>query len=274
MSRTRKTTGGNSPVKHFVSFSGATGKIKYFEKGHPDANEKGQVELESLDFILLDVKSSISGFNEKTESNISSNKINPFDIKKVPFVVRTKVDKKFEVFAEGLYDDIKDKVSSIGGKFTTNLFALADLGSGYEIISIELNGSSLTPWIELMDKIEKEDDDIYNHVVSITKGDMMTRGKGKNVKVTKKQVDDFKAALAKDPMTPRPVWFYVPDFSLSDLSEEDSELAVVADEKLQTYFDEVGGSKQDSSNGTVKESATVESPQPAGDFEEDDDLPF
>lgn len=273
MSRTRKSSGGNSPVKRYISFSGSNGKVKYFDKQNPNANSKGQVELDNLDFILLDVKSSISGYNEKTESGISSNLVNPMEIKKVPLNVKTKMDGKFGTFVEGLYDDIKDKVGSIGGKFTTNLFALADVGEGMEIVRIELNGSSLTPWIELMDKIEDEDDDVYNHVISISQGTLMKRGKGKNVKVTKKEVDDFKKALAKDSLTPRPVWFYTPEFSISDLSEEDAELAVEADNVLQEYFDKVNG--VESETMAVKESSTAESPQPAPETEDEyDDLPF
>lgn len=271
MSRTRKSSGGNSPVKRYISFSGSTGKVKFFDKQNPNANDKGQVEIDNLDFILLDVKSSISGYNEKTESGISSNLVHPMEIKKVPLNVKTKVDGKFGTFVEGLYDDIKDKVGSIGGKFTTNLFALADVGEGMEIVRIELNGSSLTPWIELMNKIEEDDDDVYNHLISISQGTLMKRGKGKNVKVTKKEVDDFKKALAKDPMTSRPVWFYTPEFSVSDLSEEDAEAAIDADETLQSYFDKVNGTE---STEEVKESSTATSPTPAPDAEEDDDLPF
>ena len=169
MSRTKKRTGSNSPVKAYLSFAGGKGKVKFYAKDDERADEKGNVYLDDLDFIVLDIKSSVSGYNEKASAGISSNLLDPYSVGKEPFVVKTKVDGKFDTFAEGIWKDIKAEVGNIGGKFTTNIFALADIGdgNGLQVVRLELNGSGLSPWIEFTGKLENSED-IYDLQVTPT----------------------------------------------------------------------------------------------------------
>lgn len=280
MSRTKKRTGSNSPVKRYLSFAGGKGKIKFYDKEDERADDKGNVYLDELDFIVLDIKSSISGYNEKASAGISSNLIDPYSTKKVPFTVRTKVDGKYGVFTEGLYDDIKDVVSKIGGKFTTNIFALADVGdgNGLQLVRLELNGAGLSPWIEFTNKLEN-DEDIYDLQVTVKQGQLCTRKKGKTVKVSDAEYKKIVAAIQKDPLAERPVLFYEPQFAGVELAEEEADMAIEADEKLQAYFDASGDNKgqgTDDSDSTPSDDVPNTSPKPAAgtDEEDDDDLPF
>lgn len=271
MSRTRQSGGSVSPVKKYLSFSGSKGEFKFYDKNHPDADAKGHVYLPEIKLTVLDIKSSISGYNEGASSGISSNLLNPFDVGKVPFVVRTKVEGKYGVFAEGIYKDIKDKVSGIGGKFTTNVFALVDLGDGPEIVRIDFNGSALGPWIELQEGMD--DVDIYDLEITAKKGNLLTRKGGKTTKVTKKEYETVMAQLKKDPMSSRPVWFYAPEFSTEELSEELSELAIKQDEVLQEYFDATGNApKEEVEQGTeLDDMPKKEAIKDLGTKQEDDD---
>lgn len=265
MSRTNRTSGSSSPVKKYLSFSGSKGQVKFYDKDHPDADDKGNVYLDNLDIIVLDTKSSISGYNENASAGISSNLLNPYNVGKEEFIVKTKVDGSFGVFAQGIYKDIKDKVFAIGGKFTTNVFALADFGDGYEVVKLELNGSSLSPWIELNESFDN-DSDVYDSVINISKGQLLTRKKGKTVPVTDAEYKKVLAEIKKDPMFQRPVWFYAPAFSTSELSEDLATLAGEQDEILQSYFDKSGVKTEDVVDTAV---------EPATNSQDDnDDLPF
>jgi hypothetical protein len=272
MSRTNRNSGSTSPVRKYVSFSGSRGKIKFYDKEHPEADEKGHVYLDSLDIVALDIKASISGFNENESCGINSNLLNPYDVGKLEFDVKTKTAGKFGTFAKGIYKEIKERLSTINAKYTTNVFALADFGDGYEIIKLELNGSSLSPWIELVDKLEN-DDEIYDKIITIKKGQLLTRKAGKTVAVSDAEYKKVLAAIKKDPMYSRPVWFYAPEITVADISEELVELAVEQDKTLQKYFDAAGVSNGDKEEAT-EESATATSPEPAEGTDDNDDLPF
>jgi len=265
MSRTSKDTGASSPVKKYVSFSGSTGKLRYFDKESTEDDK--YVYFDSIDFVVLDTKASISGFNENESCGINSNLLNQFELGKNDFVVKTKVNGSFGEFARGKYKDIKDKCFAIGGRFTTNIFALADLGDGQEIVRIELSGSSLGPWIDFESKLEKGTS-IYDYKVTIKTGALCGRKNGKTYEVSKEEYNKVVSALKKDPMAQKPVWFYVSAFEANNIVEETVHLANDADEVLQAYLDSAP-------SVDAKEVEEVEVVEPetvtAGDV---DDLPF
>lgn len=233
MSRTQPNGTTSSPVKKYLSFKGSTGQIHYYDKDS-DQEDKN-VFLNSLDFIVLDVKASISGFNENESCGISSNLLDQFDLGKKELTVKTKVNGQFGVFAKGLYRDIKDKAFSIGGKFTTNIFALADVGSGMEIVRIELSGASLGPWIDFSGNLDAGQD-IYGLKITLGKGILCGRKDGKNHEVSKDEYNKVLVKLKKNPMAPKPVWFYTSAFSGEEISGEYSDLADDGDKVLQEYF--------------------------------------
>lgn len=273
MSRTRQRDGVKSPVKAYLEFKGGKGQVTYFDKSAGSEGER--VTLDKLDFIVLDIKASVSGYNEKTSSGVSSNLIDPLDGGVVEFVIKSKEDGKYGEVLRGLWKDIKAEADAIGGKYTTNIFALADLGSGLEIVNLQLNGSSLSPWITFA-----EDNDVYNGVITISKGQLCKRNKGATVPVTKAEHKKVMDALKEDPMSERPVWFYIPQFTFSEINEDLTQKAEEADVRLQEYFDESGINA--SSSSVAEDDPVSERPtaaQPKGgqtnlEPEDEDDLPF
>lgn len=257
MSRTKKRGGASSPIKKYISFSGSTGTFKYWDK-----ENKKNVELDSLDIIVLDTRASITGFNEALGVGVSSNMV--VNTTKETLKVVSYSNGKPKVYAEGLYQDIKSDMSAYGGKFTTNVICLADVGDGMEVVNLQLTGVALGSWIEFA--AEHPNDAFYDYFITIGKGNLSKRAKGKNVEVTKKEEAELDAKLKKNPRTKQPIWFYVLDFKFEDLTEEQSELASDEDDKLQAYFDSV--------NGLKTQAEVVPTDAPEEEEEEPDDLPF
>ena len=276
MSRTNKTGGSKSPVKRYLSFAGNKGQVKFFDKEHKDADEKGNVYLSGVELIVLDIKASVSGYNEKSSSGVSSNMLDPYSTGKEEFIIKTKQDGKFGEVLRGIWKDIKLEADSFGGKYTTNIFALADIGNGLELVRMELNGSGLTPWIEYTKALENSEE-VYDKLIKIGKGQLCTRKKGTTVAVSDAEYKKVLAALKKDPMADKPVWFYTPAIDDEDLTSEQTGLAIEQDVILQAYFDETGNNKgQEVEEDNVNAPEPSTSPAPAEDTAEDDDddLPF
>jgi hypothetical protein len=271
MSRTNKSSGGSSPVKKYLAFGGGTGEIQWYDKNAPEDERKKSVE--SLDFVLLDIKSSIKGYHEASSSQISSNMLDPYAVGKEDFEVKL----GGKVVKTGIWSQIKAELDSIakGAKFTTNIFALADVGDGVEVVKLDLNGSALSPWIEFSKSLG---DTIDDKKITITKGQLCTRKNGETAPVSDAEYKKILDAAKKNPLAPRPVLFYESSFSAVDLTEAEAEAADAADEKLQAYFDSIGlGASSDEVQETVKEDpAQYKAPSPVKDEEavEEDDLPF
>lgn len=264
MSRTQRRSGGSSPIKRYLRYSGATGLFNYWDK---DAQET--VEVESITLTILDVKSSISGYMESKGAQISSNMVT--DMSTEPMKVVAFANKKPYDIAEGLYKDIKEKVTAkeVGGKFTANIIGLADVGFGEEIVNLQLAGVALGSWIDFTN--EYPNDSFYDYKVTLVKGDLSKRSGGETVSVSEKEEEALEAKIKKNPKTPRPVWFYVIDLSVEDLSEAEIEKAIKSDEKLQEYFGAVKEAP------TTKEDSTANvtgASEPTATEEEEDDLPF
>lgn len=265
MSRTQRSGGSSSPVKRYLKFQGGTGQIGWYDKNAPeDERQKG---VESLDFVLLDIKSSITGYNEATSESISSNLLDPYSTGKEEFEVKlgNKVVKK------GIWKDIKKDLGQ-NYKFTTNIFALADVtGQGQEVVRLELSGSSLSPWIEFQQELG---DSIFDKKITISKGILCTRKDGETVPVSDTEYKKMVADIQKNPMAPRKVVFYDSKFSSVDLTEAEVDEAVKADEGLQAYFDSIG-LKPTTESAEKEDVASNTKPEPAkGLLEDSSDLPF
>lgn len=256
MSRTQKRGGSSSPIKKYVSFSGATGLFSYYDK-----KKEEKVELESLRFTVLDTRASITGYNESSGSGISSNMV--LNTTREELKVITFNNKKPQTIAEGLYADIKGDIKEAGGKFTTNILCLADVGDGVELINLQLAGASLNGWIDFA--AEHPNDAYYDLAITVSKGSLSKREKGSTTAVTEKEEKALDAKLKKNPRAPRPVWFYVLSFDSEELTEDEAELATEEDIKLQSYFEGV----------TVKAKAEIATDdEPDVEEEGSDDVPF
>lgn len=264
MSRSKPRGGSKSPIKKYLSYSGSTGTFSYWDK---EAEER--IELDSIDIIVLDVRSSISGYDSDNKASISSNLVVD-TTKEIMTVVSWKNGKSTDLY-EGLYKDIKDKAKTIGGKFTSNVICLADLGDGYEVCNLQLSGVSLGSWIEFVD--ENPNDAIYDYVITLNRGVLSKRDGKENVPVTEKEEKALDAKLKKNPRAPRPIWYYVLDFNTTDLTEDQAEQATDEDTKLQDYFSN-SGSSNDSQDDSDDDTPTNAPTAPDVGDDDHDDLPF
>lgn len=275
MSRTNRGGGSASPVKKYVNFKGSKGQFAFYDKN--STNDDKNVYLDSIDFVLVDVRSSITGFNESSSSQISSNLLDPYKVGKEPFTVKTKINGSFDVFAKGIWKDIKAEVDSIGGKFTSNLFALADVGDGMELVRIELSGASLTPWIEYQNTLSNSEE-VYDQILTVGRGQLCTRKKGKTVAITDEEYEKILADIKKNPLATRPVLFYETKFEGAPITVELAELASDSDGVLQSYFNDAVSASTPTEKETSEagDASQYKAPTPPSDSEGDekDDLPF
>lgn len=229
MSRTKRKGGTSSPIKKYVQFSGSTGTFSYYDK-----EAKERVEVDEVEIIVLDVRASVTGYNSTSKAQITSNLV--AETGSEVLKVTSWKDGKSNDIAEGLYKDIKDKVKTAGGKFTTNVICLCDItGNGEEVCNIQFQGSSLNGWINFVDTLDRDGE--YDNVITIRKG-ALSKLDGKNfVPVTEKEEKALDAKLKKNPRAPRPIWFYVLEFDTAELSEEEAERAEEYDDILQAYFE-------------------------------------
>jgi len=163
MSRTDTQTSNKikSPVKYYIEFGGAEGIWAYWD------GEKN-VRFDTLEFVVMDIRSSIGGWSDSNNCRIHSNIVKST---KSPFSVKAgKV-----VLVEGPYADIKNEVIAAGGKFVTNIFAMAKIDEVWTPVDIQLSGACLRDWsafVEASGSIFK----VYEMVVSATRGEAQKKG--------------------------------------------------------------------------------------------------
>jgi len=264
MSRTKRRGGNASPIKRYLQFSGSTGQFSYYDK-----ESKERVELDELEIVVLDVRSSITGFNSDTSAQITSNLVAATGSEVLK--VASWKDGKSTDIAEGLYKEIKDKVKAVGGKFTANVICLCDVtGEGKEVCNLQFQGSSLNGWINFLDSLDRDGE--YDNVITIKRGALSKLLKGKFVPVTDEEEKELDAKLKKNPRAPRPIWFYVLEFDTVEITDEQADEAGEYDDELQAYFN---GNKPATKNDDSDEDED-DAPTAPDDAEADekDDLPF
>ncbi len=164
MSRTDVPTSNRikSPLKYYIEFGGAEGIWAYWD------GEKN-VRTDTLEFVVMDVRSSIGGWSDANNCRINSNIVK--STVKNPLTVRAGK----AVLAEGLYAEIKNDVVAAGGKFVTNIFAMAKIDGDWTPVDIQLSGACLRDWsafVEASGSIFK----VYEGVVSASRGEQQKKG--------------------------------------------------------------------------------------------------
>lgn len=261
MSRTRRNSKGVSPIKKYIEFKGGEGIFQYYDK-----ETKENITLESLDgLIVLDVRYSIGGYSKAYNAGINSNMVTSIG-RDVLSVAVWENGKRNEV-AKGVYKDIKPKLAKLSGaKFTQNVIALLDLGDGYEVVNVQLSGVGNSSWIEFNDK---HGEAIYDYAITMKRGMLSKLDKdNKMVAVTKKEEGELDKKLSKNPRAPRPVWFYTIEFEERELTEEEADLAIDEDEKLQNYFNSNTKNTDSVSDDDVEENEVED------EDSDESDLPF
>lgn len=197
MSRSRPSQSIPNPATRRFKWHGATGVLRYWDK----AQEK-EISVEApFRFILLDERSTVTGFHEASNSAIYANEVK--STTQSPLTVKSKAG----VLAEGFYKDIRAEVGEVGGNFTANLYVAFQGKDGLEIGLIQFRGAGLKEWMEFRKTSRNK---VYEKAITLTGA-----VKGRKGSVT----------------------FYSPTFELSDSSANDDGIAKDLDEQLQDYFD-------------------------------------
>ncbi len=196
MSRTSQgSTKTRNPAQHYITFNGETGTFIYWDGTK-------SVMLETLDLVVVDIVSSISGWSDVHNARIWS----PY-FKSTKDTVSIKCGNKDLMTAS--YNVDKEKIKAAGGKFQSNVFALADVNGEFVPVVLQLAGSSLSVWSTFVE--ENKLSRVYQSLVSVTRGDQEKKGR---------------------------VVYYKPRFTLEPLPEE---LKAQADEfdktMLRPYLD-------------------------------------
>jgi len=206
-----------TPVKKYWNYKAGSGEFTRYDK-----EKAANFTTDSLTFIVLEQVSFISGFHEKTNSGIISN-----------FVLNTKEqDLKVRTFggleiANGKYQEIKDQIKVVGGKFTKGYFVYNT--ETKEIEHIAFSGAGLgNPEEPQKNRIKIKNAFKYK----VEKGDPQKKGASKFYypkweKIINIDVEEYEEALAKA----RIVDDYIADYFGRSKTEEPVE------EVTETHFE-------------------------------------
>lgn len=128
-----------TPAQQFIKWVGSKGDLSYYDK---EAKERKVISIPRR-FVVLDQLNSIGGYSKLNESGIWANEVR--NTKEEELVVRTNVGE----IERGLYNDIKDRVKTAGGKYQRNVYALLeDDDKSWKIVKIMLTGAALSAWFD------------------------------------------------------------------------------------------------------------------------------
>jgi hypothetical protein len=194
MSRSNPNETQTNPAVRFYDWSGSEGKFKYYDK-----EKKENVFLPlPFAFIPLDLLSTTKGYDEKAGLGFYSNEIR--NTKTDMLTVRTKNG----IVMTGLYENVKEKLSSRGLDYVQSVYVAIKEGSGYVMANLQLKGSALGPFIEFC--------------------------KGKKLSEIAVKVGESK------PMKKGATKYFEPVYTAIKVSEAANEAAIVLDKELQEYL--------------------------------------
>ncbi|MES3018206.1 MAG: hypothetical protein V4721_10525 [Bacteroidota bacterium] len=205
-----------NPARHFFEWSGKDGELTYYdkEKTRPDVAEieaqianltaslattpdvakkavndiindlKKKKDSHNIPvktpftFIVLDRMITLGGYNKSESIGYYSNEIKKDELKTAIFKVRSKNGAE----AEGLYENIKGKLSGL--KYTEVVYIAFVEEKEFHIGAIRMSGSSLTAWFnyvngEVDPKTKKRissPNDPYKGAVVLSKGEELING--------------------------------------------------------------------------------------------------
>jgi hypothetical protein len=194
MSRSNPTDNAVNPASKFIEWSGSEGKFKYYDK---EKKENVFIELPFY-FLPLDQLSTTKGYDEKAGLGFYSNEIR--NTKTDMLTVRTKNG----VVMTGLYETVKEKLSSRGLDYVQSVYVAIKEGKSYVLANLQLKGSALGPYIEFC------------------KGKKMSE-----IGVAVKKANPMKKGATK---------YFEPVYEILKVSEEANNVAVELDRELQEYL--------------------------------------
>lgn len=195
MSRSRPIQ--RTPVTRYFKWSGGSDKgyVSYWDK---EAEEEVAMDF-PFTFLPLDELHTTAGYHESDSSSIYGNEVK--DLKNKLYV-RTSQGVKLS----GLYEDIKDQLKAMGGKYAKAIY-IGYTNEANELVigKLLVTGSSLTAWINFAKTCNP-----FDYEVSITGNEAAKKGATK---------------------------YFTPVFARENPSQEDSDKADELDKQLQNYFD-------------------------------------
>jgi len=194
MSRSNPTENTVNPAQKFIEWSGSEGKFKYYDK---EKKENVFIELPFY-FLPLDQLSTTKGYDEKAGLGFYSNEIR--NTKTDMLTVRTKNG----VVMTGLYENVKEKLSSRGLDYVQSVYVAIKEGKNYVLANLQLKGSALGPYIEFC------------------KGKKMSE-----IGVSVKKANPMKKGATK---------YFEPVYEVLKVSDEANNAAIELDRELQEYL--------------------------------------
>tara|TARA_R110001606_G_scaffold58220_4_gene139661 strand:- start:20883 stop:21716 length:834 start_codon:yes stop_codon:yes gene_type:complete len=135
------------PATKWIEYHGGGekgGTFSYYdkEKVNEDGSRGANVSLGAkFSFMFLDQTYSVTGWNEPSHSGVYANEVK--DISNGIFTVKAFKGQDSHV---GNWTSIKDRVKSMGGKFTCNIYIAIKTKQGLELSVVQLKGAAFAKW--------------------------------------------------------------------------------------------------------------------------------
>jgi hypothetical protein len=206
MSRSNPNENMKHPSTMWIEYDGANGGFRYYDKEHlnQDGSRGANIDLgKKLSFMFLDQTYSVTGWNDTSHSGIYAN-----EVKNISSGILTVKAFKGQGQLVGNWNSIKDRVRSMGGKFTANIYVAIKTKSGLTLATIQLKGSAFAKWNDFKKAVG--DKAVESGAVSVVN-----------------HLDGKKGAVS----------FKTPVFELiSEISPESNIAAIELDKELQSYL--------------------------------------
>jgi len=129
-----------NPCKKFIDFKSDKGQFFFYDK----EKEKVIEVPVPFYFVVLDELATISGYNKKNDCGIYSNEVH----KTTTEILRVKTFKGSESII-GLYNDIKDNIKALGGKYTKSVYAMMiHEDKSTELVNFKFKGAAFSAWLD------------------------------------------------------------------------------------------------------------------------------
>lgn len=137
--RTQVFAGGTkNPAQKFLEWKSDQRGFSYYDKG---LAKNVEVSL-PFKFVFLDELSTVKGWNDASSSGIFANEVKY--LSKEPMTVKAF---KGGVLAQGLYNEIKERVKNAGGHYSKSIYIMLEDGA---LANIQLKGSATQQWGEFV----------------------------------------------------------------------------------------------------------------------------
>jgi hypothetical protein len=185
---------GESPASKKFEWKSEVGTFGFYNR------EKKEVESIPFPFrfMILDKLSTIKGFSKADKSGFWSNDVR--DTRNQKLTVRTTAG----IIAEGLYQDIKDKINAKGAKYATQLYIAYFEDKVLTIGTLTLVGAANSAFIDF-----SKDNNIYKGAIAVSEFKEEKNGSNE---------------------------YNVPIFKKVEVSEESENKSIELDKKVQIYL--------------------------------------